>query len=337
MFRKTVLAALCAVVAFGLLPVRSHAADPIRLTYSNFFPPTHVQSKLAEQWCREVEKRTHGAVEIQYFPGGTLTKAAQIYDGVVEGLSDIGMSAPAYSRGRFPVMAAVDLPLGYPSGAAATNVANAVYEKFKPQELDDVQVMYFHAHGPGLLFTKDNPVRNIMDLQGLKIRATGNSAKVVQALGATPVAQSMPDAYQSIQKGVVDGGMYPMETNKGWKMGEVVDYCTESYGIAYTTSFFVVMNKDKWASLPADAQKAIAETNKEWAVRHGQAWDASDVEGRKFFLAQGNTFVQLDPGQDKAWKAAMEPIIDEYIREADARNLPGKDIVSFTRAMLNTQ
>jgi TRAP-type C4-dicarboxylate transport system substrate-binding protein len=28
----------------------------IKLRYSNFFPPVHPISKLAEEWCKEVEK-----------------------------------------------------------------------------------------------------------------------------------------------------------------------------------------------------------------------------------------------------------------------------------------
>jgi len=65
--------------------VKSDAA-PIRLTYSNFFPPTHIQSKLAEAWCDEVKKRTNGRVFVEYYAGQTLTKARQNYDGVVTGL-----------------------------------------------------------------------------------------------------------------------------------------------------------------------------------------------------------------------------------------------------------
>jgi len=59
-----------------------------QLTYTNFFPPTHIQSQLAESWCKEVEKRTKGEVVIKYYPAGTLTKATQTYDGVVQGIAD---------------------------------------------------------------------------------------------------------------------------------------------------------------------------------------------------------------------------------------------------------
>ncbi len=331
----TCLAVACLALLAALTCAPAPAqAESVTLSYANFFPPTHIQSKLAQAWCDEVAKRTNGAVKVDYYPGGTLTKAPATYDGVVEGLADIGMSALAYSRGRFPVMAAVDLPMGYTSGKQATAVANAVYAKFKPAELDDVKVMYFHAHGPGLLHTKDVAVHTLEDLQGMKIRATGNSAKVVKALGATPVAQSMSDAYQAIQKGVVQGGMYPIETNQGWKMADVVDYCTESYSVAYTTTFFVVMNKAKWEALPAEARMAIESINAEWAPKHGEAWDESDVSGRAFLKAKGGQFIALDDAEAARWKAKAAPIIDEYVIDADAKGLPGKEVVDYIRASL---
>jgi hypothetical protein len=140
------------------------------------------------------------------------------------------------------------------SGRAATKVINQLYEKFKPAELSDTEVMYLHAHGPGLVHTKDKPARKMEDMKGLKFRAHGTSAKVVEALGGTPVPQPMPETYQMLQKGVVDGAVYPWESNKGWRLGEVTQYCTANFSAAYTTSFFVVMNKKKWSALPEDIQ-----------------------------------------------------------------------------------
>jgi len=286
---------LCVGLAFVFFGSVTAQAGPIKLTYSNFFPPGHIQSKLAEAWCQEVEKRTKGEVVVEYFPGQTLSKANQVYDGVVEGISDIGFSVLAYTRGRFPVMAAVDLPLGYTSGIVATKVINAVYDKFQPKELMDTKVMYLHAHGPGLIHTKDKPVRKLEDMKGLKFRGHGTSALVVEALGGTPVPKPMPETYQMLQKGVVDGAVYPFEANKGWRLGEVTNYCTADYSAAYTTSFFVVMNKDKWNSISAANQKIIEQINKEWIIKHGDAWDASDAEGIVFFLRFPPSLVIMPP------------------------------------------
>lgn len=324
---------LCIIaIMSGMVTISS--AEPVKLTYSCFFPPSHIQSILAEQWSREVEKRTAGAVKIEYFPGQTLTKSNQCYDGVVEGLSDIGFAVLAYTPGRFPVMLAVDLPLGYTSGVAATKVINDVYNQFKPKELDDTKVMYLHAHGPGLIHTKDKPVLKMEDMKALKFRSHGTSAEVVKALGGTPIAKPMPETYEMLQKGVVDGAVYPLEGNKGWKLGEVVRYCTANLSSAYTTSFFVVMNKDKWKSISPKDQKIIEEINAEWVVKHGDAWDTSDMIGIKYFLEQGGQIIGQDSKESARWKAAVAPIMDQYVIDLNKKGLNGKEIVGFIEAAL---
>jgi len=333
--KRNVLFITLLVLAMAVGGISTVYAKTYKLTYSCFFPPTHVQSRLADAWCQEVEKRTNGQVKIDYFPGQTLTKARQVYDGTVQGLSDIGFSVFAYTRGRFPVMAAVDLPLGYASGVAATQVVNRVYDKFQPKELDDVQVMYLHAHGPGLIHTRDKAIRKMEDIKGLKFRAHGTSALVIKALGGTPVPKPMPESYEMLQKGVVDGAVYPLEANKGWKLGEVCHYFTGAFSAAYATSFFVVMNKDRWNSLPAGVRKTIQAINKEWAVKHGQAWDSSDMAGIKFFMNQKGQAIGLDAKEQARWQKAVSPIIDDYVVKANGKGLNGRQIVDFIKQNLD--
>lgn len=338
--RRTLLAfcfCCCAAVALALCVSSSVKAEEIKLTYSNFFPATHVQSKLAEAWCKEVEKRTNGKVKVEYYPGQTLTKADMVYDGVINGLSDVGFSVLGYTRGRFPLMEVVDLPLGYKNGPEATAVANAVFQKFKGKVLNDTEVMYLHAHGPGLLHTKGTAVRKLEDLKGLKIRSHGTSQKVVKALGGTPVAMPMPETYQALQKGVVDGAMYPLESNKGWKLGEVIDYATLDFPAAYTTTFFVVMNKDKWKSLPEDVKKTISEINKEWIAKHAKAWDESDAEGVAFLKEKKKEIITLDDAEGKRWSDAVKIVLTDYVNDMKKKNLPGQEALDTAQKTLETQ
>lgn len=334
--KKVLVWCLCLFVMGLLMSGGLAKAQTIKLTYSNFFPPSHIQSQLAEAWSKEVEKRTGGKVKIEYFAGQTLTKANQCYDGVVEGLSDIGFSVLAYTAGRFPVMSVIDLPLGYPNGKVATKVINEVYNKFQPKEFSDTKVMYLHAHGPGFVHTKEKAVRKLEDMKGLKFRAHGTSADVVAALGGTPVAKPMPETYELLQKGVVDGAVYPMESNKGWKLADVTKYCTASYISAYTTSFFVVMNKDKWNSLPPDVQKTIEEINAEWIPKHGEAWDSSDMDGLRFFLEQGGEVIGIDRKEGERWKAAVAPMLESFAKKLDEKGFNGKEIVDFTVSTLES-
>lgn len=321
------------VLCVFILPSMGYAKT-IKLTYSNFFPPKHVQSILAQQWCDEINKRTDGKVMVEYYPGQTLTKANQVYDGVVSGLSDVGMALFAYTRGRFPVIEAVDLPLGYESGVVATKVVNDVYHHFKPEELSDTQVMYLHAHGAGLLHTKGKPIRTMDDFKGMKFRGHGTSAMVIRALGGTPVSLPMPELYQSLQKGIVDGALYPVEVNKGWRMAEVTDYLTRCTSIAYTSAFYVVMNKSSWKKIPADLQKIIMDINAEWIGKHGQAWDESDQAGYAEIKAKGHEIIELSDAESAKWRKAISPVFDDYIQKMNKKGFNGKEIVDYVRASL---
>jgi len=305
----------------------------VELSYSIFFPAMHSQYKTAESWAREVERRSGGRVKISLFPGGTLTKAPQAYDGVVNGISDIGMSCLAYTRGKFPLLEGLDLPLGYPDGAAATRIANLMVEKYKPAELKQVHVLYFHGHGPGILATR-KPVAKLEDMAGLKVRATGLSAKIVESLGGVPVAMDQGATYEALQKGVADATLCPMETLKGWKQGEVIKSVTDTSAIGYTTAMFVVMNQKKWDALPADVQKVFSEVSAEWVTEHGKAWNASDAEALAYVKELGHPITTLEAAEEQRWVAKVKPILDEYVEAATAAGLPGKEFLADVQAAL---
>ena len=306
------------------------APETIELTYSNFFPPTHLHSILAEQFCQEINERTDGRVEITYFPGGTLTPAPQVYDGVVEGISDIGMSVLAYSMGRFPATELVDMPHGYPNGWVATKVANSFYKEYQPDEFDDVHPLYFHAHGPGVVLTIEKPVRKMEDLQGLVIRSTGVGAKIIEKLGAEGYGASQGEAYEAMSKGTIDGSLTPREVLKGWKQAEVVKYVTGCYDVGYTANMFVVMNKDKWNSLPRDIQDTFTEVSEEWIEKHANVWTYYDKAGIDYFLTfEGRELIELPPEEMARWVAATQPLIDEYIAEKTAMGLPAADYEEY--------
>ena len=303
------------------------------LSYSVFFPPSHIQCQTAEAWAKEIEQRTQGRVKITVYPGGTLTKAPQCYEGVVNGISDIGMSCFAYTRGRFPLLEGVDLPMGYPSGLAASRIATAMAAKYAPQEIADTHVLYVHAHGPGILATK-KPVRSLDDVKGLKVRATGLSSKIVGSLGGTPVGMSQPETYEALQKGVVEATLCPIETLKGWKQGEVIDYVTDTSVIGYTTAMFVTMNRDAWAKLPQDIQKVFTDVSREWVDKHGQAWEKADQEGKAFVQELGKEIISLPTDEQQRWKKAVEPVLAEYVEAAKAKGLPGEALLKDIQSML---
>lgn len=306
----------------------------INLNYSVFFPATHIQAITAQQFADEIEKRTDGRVKITVYFGGTLTAAPQVFDGVEKGLSDMGMSCYAYTRGRFPVTEAADLPLGYKNGMIATQVVNEfvheIIRKGYGDEISSVKTLYVHAHGPGLLHTV-SPVRRLEDLRNMQIRATGLSSEIVSALGGVPIAMAQGETYEALQKGVVEGTFGPMEVLKGWKQGEVINYTTDCYDVGYTTSMFVIMNKQRWESLPDDIKEIFKETSKEFVLRHGLAWDASDEEGKNETLNLENEIITLTDGEKERWRQAAQKVIDNYINKTEN----GAEYVRMLRELID--
>ncbi|MBP1734339.1 MAG: TRAP-type C4-dicarboxylate transport system, periplasmic component [Deltaproteobacteria bacterium] len=304
----------------------------VTLKLANFFPPDNKIAVAMDQWCKEVEKRTNGTVKITQFAGGTLTPPTQTYISVTRGVADLGLSFFSYTMGRFPLMEVLDLPLGYRSGYVGNKLANEFFKKFKPKELDDVKVMFLMTSPPHMLFAK-KPVKNLEDLKGLKIRSTGTSSKVVEALGGAPVAMPMSDAYDALSRGVAQGIIGPYEPMKGFRLAEVVDNSVE-YDTAYVGSNYVVMNKDKWNSLPANTQKIIEQLNVEWVEKMGKLWDELDKEGKDVFLQKGGKVVVLTKEENARWAARLRPMLDEYVKNMKAKGLPGEEALKFCQDYL---
>lgn len=336
----TKMARLIFVITLFMPPIfclaDGNAAEPINLTFADFFPKSHTISVMVQTWCKEVEARTGGRVKVKYFAGGSLTKPKVIYEGVVDGLSDLGQSVLAYTPGKFPVMDTVGLPLGYTSGAVATGVVNEVYRHFKPKEFADTEVMYLHAHGPGFIHTNGVPVRRLENLKGLKIRSHGTSALVVEALGGKVVHSTIGQVYEMAKSGVINGASHPYEADLGFKLAEVFDHVTVAYPIAYTSPMFVVMNKKRWKSLPNDIKRIIREINNEWMVQHGEAWNSIDRAGVRAFLNRGNQIIGLSEAESARWKAAVDPIIEDYVVYLSGKGLNGREIVDFTIKTLHS-
>jgi TRAP-type C4-dicarboxylate transport system substrate-binding protein len=332
---RNVLVILIGLFLFWFICPGSYAQEKvITLKLSNFFPATNRISILMDQWCKEVDKRTNGRVKVTQFPGGTLTPPAQTYDGVVRGIADIGLSFASYTMGRFPLTEVIDLPLGYKTGYVGAKLANEYYKKFKPKEFDEVKVLFFHTSPPHTLFTK-KAINNLEDLKGLKIRSTGTSAKVVQALGGAPVAMPMSESYDSLSRGIAEGIVCPFEPMKGFKLAEVVSSCT-LYGSAFEQAAYVVMNKEKWNGLPPDIQKIIEKINKEWVENLGRLWDELNKEGKEVFIQRGGKIIVLSKEEDARWAKLLRPILDEYLKNMKAKGLPGEEALKFCTEYLKT-
>lgn len=330
MRKNLVVSFLLAVFFFGA-SAAALGAEPIKLKAANYLPPTHPMSHLTGWFCDEIKKRTNGEVEITYHAGGTLLNPVKMYDGVTTGITDMGVSHIQYTRGRFPVTEVFDLPLGSPSGWVATQVTSDFYAKFKPKEWDEVHVLYINTCGPLILQTIAKPVKTLEDMKGLKIRATGQLSDVVKALGALPIPLQMPDVYESLKRGVIDGITVDLSTLKYWKFAEVVKYVTSSWQLGTGITFYFVMNKSKWNALTPDIQKIFTEVALETKEKQAVLWNQMDIEGRDAFTAAGGQILSLSDSEAAKWVKAVEPVIDAYKKDMASKGFKEADVDTWLK------
>lgn len=307
----------------------------VELKLAHFFPAVHpAETELVQPWAKAIEEATGGQVKITSYPGQTLLKADATYDGVVNGIADIGLSCFAYTRGRFPVLEVFELPgIIYENSKVASKVAWEGIKQLNPEEIRDTKLMMVFTTGPGDLFTKE-PVRNLEDLKGLTVRATGLSAKTLAALGAAPVAMPQSEAYEALSKGVVRGNLGPVEILKGWKNAEVTDYVTQT-PFLYNTLFFVTMNQDTWNSLPSDVQQAIEKVNGEYFEKVAMGlWDKQNEAALQWAVDEtGIEVITLPEEEANRWVALVKPIQEEFVANMNDKGLDGRTILDTVKQL----
>jgi len=301
----------------------------LELKLAHFWPSTHpVETELVLPWIAAVDKATDGRVKVTSYPGETLALSAEIYEGVKEGVADMGLSCFSYTRGQFPVLEVFELPgIIYNSSAAATKIAWEGIRELNPKEVQDTTLMMVFTTGPGNLFTK-NPIRNLNDLKGAEIRATGLSATTLKALGATPVAMPQAEAYESLSKGVVKGNLGPTEILKGWNQAEVTNYITLT-PFLYNTLFFFTMNTNQWNKIGEKDRKAILEINQKFfdEVACG-LWDKQNEAAYKYAVNEkGMEVIELTAEEAATWTDLVKPVQDEFVAKMDGAGFNGREIL----------
>ena len=101
-------------------------------------------------------------------------------------------------------------------------------------------------------------------------------------------------------------------------------------------TFFVVMNKKKYESLPADIRKIIDENSGlQMAIKAGRAYDQADIPGKKLFEDKGGITYQLPAAEKEKWMKAAMPIKTNWIKDMKTKGLPGQAVLDYAEAQLS--
>jgi len=334
------LATLSAAVALAFAATAAHA-ETVTIKFSHFLAPnSNFHKNVAEPWCAGIEKDSGGKLKCQIYPalqmGGT---PAQLADQVKNGVADVVWTSPSYSTGRFPRTEALELPFSLPPGGLSGSKAMWDYtQKYGMEDFKDFKVLAIFSASNVVMSTASKPILSVDDFKGVKLRSPSRFAALfLTSLGGTPVNVPIAQVTEGISKGVIDGAMAPWEVLPSTKIDEVTKYHMEGPANqpGFTqTPMAILMNKQKYDSLPADLKAVIDKRSGQALVElTGKVWDQGNDEARKKLVAQGNKVLVIKDADYNAMKKASASVEADWVKQATARGLDGAKLAEAVHAI----
>lgn len=329
---------LGATVALGAITGAAYAQDATLKFHQMLPPQATIPAKAIKPWIEKVMKESNGRIKIDQFDAMALGgKPPELIDQAKDGAVDLIWTVIGYTPGRFPSTEAFELPFMMTTGEATSRAIQEYCEKHCMDEFKDVKVIAWHAHGPGLIHSK-NPVTKLEDMKGLKIRGGSRVInQMLEKLGSTPVGMPVPAVSEALSKGVIDATTIPWEVTPSLKVSELVKNHTTFSGKhgLYTQTFVVAMNKASYDALPDDLKKVIDDNSGiETAAFFGRVMDEGDLVGKAIAEKLGNNIIVLDDAETQRWKDAAAPIIEGWEAEMSGKGKDGKALVTEASALI---
>lgn len=296
MHARTRLKTLCAVAALALtgLSTSAQAQAQTTLTLSSWVPPTHfVVKDILQPWMAEVNKATGGRVTISLLPkpvGGP----AQHWELARKGVADITWGNYTYEPERFKMMWFAELPMMGSNCEASSVALWRTHTKFLSdnEAFKGVTVLGTGMLGGGQFNHPSKLIDSLEDLKGQKVRMGGPIQKrILEDLGAIPVAQPATKAYELLEGGVVDASLHGLESVVNFRLdGKLKQHSIVPDGL-YDATFFIAMNDAKFKKLSPEDQAAVMKVSGEMLSRRwGQVFDQQSKAAEAKMRAEGHVF-----------------------------------------------
>jgi TRAP-type C4-dicarboxylate transport system substrate-binding protein len=310
---------------FGAVPA---LAQPVNLRMHTHVPPVSGSYKSLAWWAKKVEKDSGGKLKITLYGSMQLGgKASDIYDQVRTGVVDIGWTLPGFTAGLFPVTSAFELPFIGARAPVVSPALDAFVRKWGKAEWSAVHPIVFHSAGPGIIHLKERKLETLEDFKGLKIRTPSRlSTAALSTLGATPVPIPSLKITEALIRNVIDGAVLPWSIALAIRTIDVAKYHVEN--TLHEPMQAMMMNKQSYANLPPDLKKVIDANSGEWLAKEfGRRWEKDDLRGIAKAKKLGHQIIRISPEEEARWRKASQPVYDAWIKEMDAKGLPGRQMV----------
>lgn len=339
MKRRTFISAIAAsALAFTAMPA---SAQEVTLRLHQFLPPVAtVPTKILKPWGERLAQQSDGRIKIEHFDAMSLGgRPAELFDQARDGVADITMTLTGYTPGRFPRSEVFELPFIMKDSVATSSAYWDLVEKdFQNNEFKDVKVLAAFVHGPGLIHSKD-PINSLEDMKAKTMRGpTRIINDLLGELGATPVGMPLPAIPEALSKGVINGTVIPWEVTPSIRLTELVQNHTTFAGdeALYTATIVIVMNKDKYNSLPDDLKAILdAESGPNLTKFAAEMMKQGDEPGEAIAIKANNNIIKLDEAETERWKAAAKPVIDRWVTQMNDNSIDGAALIEEANSLID--
>lgn len=315
-------------------------AEPLTLKVAHFLPAvSNAHTKVIVPWCEKIATQSQDRLKCQIYPAMQMGgNPGQLFGQARDGIADIVWTLPGYTPGRFPISEVFELPFFSTTHEASSRALWHFVQQHAQGEFAGVQPIATWVNGPNYLHLRTKQVRTQADLSGLKVRAPSRlSNKLLEKLGAAPMGMPLPQAVESLSKGVIDGALLPWEVIPGVKMQELAKYHAQTSGprTMATSTMIYVMNKKKYDSLPADLKKVIDDNSgPDTSAWVAQQFKAADETGLASAQAQGNVIYDIDPEEMARWREATASITQDWIKDISSKGANGQALYDAAAALV---
>ena len=296
--------------AAALLFASPLAAEPVTLKLNSPAPPwSYVNREVLTPWAEAVSADSDGTLKIQTFYGGTLGSFANTYDRVVDQVVDIGFILTAFAAGKIKQQDVAALPFEAENAILASTALWNIYQKgLTNKELDAVKPLGLWTF-PNAAFHSREPIRTLDDFKARKLIASNAiAAKIVTALGATPISLRVDEAYTALQRGTADGVLMPFTGMETFKVHEVTKHHLDA--ALGSDAAMLFMNWQRYESLPSQAKAALEKhsflkLSRAFGEKTNEQWQKS-----RNLVKDGVSTLAAD--EEKEWRKRLAPIAAEW-------------------------
>ncbi|SFI14389.1 TRAP transporter substrate-binding protein [Albimonas pacifica] len=312
------------VATAAVLGLQALAAAPAvaaeELKFANFMPAGHPYvASTFQPFADAVAEATGGEVTVTLYNGGELGGGpVEQYSRVVDGVTELAIGLPGYTASSFPLTLTTELP-GLIEEKTGTEEIWSNIDLFLP-EYRRVVLVALWSSAENVLYTRDKAVHSPDDIKGLKIRVPSrNAGLLVEAWGGVPVSMPVPEIYNAMQTGVIDGAMIDGTATKAFKLGEVANFLT--VGMETTNSpFFILMNRDVADELSGEQLEAIEAAGKQASLNGSAMQQKVAADGIESFAAmEGKTLIRLSDAEAAKFDALAEGMMETLVAGMDAK------------------